>query len=139
MEYVWNHLDSVTQGSTVYKGRSGYAEIDKPTRNYVGGALNFTPTWFQLVPGADLSLPLSISSGLMGNSCVAGGGNKNAGSWGVGIGAEIFMKYKVDLKYVDFFGDYTTDPATGALKSSNGGSALLSDRGFISLTLRTTF
>ena len=49
------------------------------------------------------------------------------------------MKYRVDVKYVDFFGDYTTDPATGALKIANGGSALLSDRGFISLTMKTTF
>ena len=139
MEYVWNHLDSVTQGAAVYKGRSSYNEIDKPTKDFVGGALNFTPTWFQVVPGVDLSLPLSISSGLVGNSCVSGGGNKNAGSWGVGLGADIFMKYRVDIKYVDFFGDYTTDPATGAVKIANGGSALLSDRGFISLTLKTTF
>ncbi len=139
MEYVWNHLESVTQGAAVYKGRDGYHGIDKPTKNFVGGSLNFTPTWFQTFPGVDLSLPLSISSGLIGNSCVAGGGNKNGGSWGAGVGADIFLRYKVDIKYVDFFGDYTTDPATGALKSSNGGSALLSDRGFISLTLKTTF
>jgi Protein of unknown function (DUF1302) len=139
MEYVGNHLDSVTQGAAVYKGRDGYSGIDKPTRNFVGGALNVNPTWFQTFSGVDLSLPLSISSGLIGNSCVAGGGNKNGGSWGVGVGADIFMKYKMDIRYVDFFGDYTTDPATGALKSSNGGSALLSDRGFISLTLKTTF
>ncbi len=139
MEYAWSHLESVTQGAAVYKGRDSYHEIDKPTGNFVGGALNFTPTWFQTFPGIDFSLPLSISSGLMGNSCVAGGGNKNGGSWGVGVGADISTEYKVDIKYVDFFGDYTTDPATGALKSANGGSALLSDRGFISLTVKTTF
>ena len=139
MEYVWNHLDSVTQGATLYKGRYGYNAIDKPTKDYIGGALNFTTTWFQVLPGVDLSLPLSISSGLLGNSCVAGGGNKNAGSWGVGLGFDIYMKYRVDLKYVDYFGDYTTDPITGALKVANGGSALLSDRGFISLTMKSTF
>ena len=139
MEYVWNHLDSVTQGAAVYKGRDDYHGIDKPTRNFAGGALNFTPTWFQTFPGVDFSLPLSISSGLIGNSCISGGGNKNAGSWGVGVGTDIFSKYKVDIKYVDYFGDYTTDPSTGAVKSTNGGSALLSDRGFISLTLKATF
>lgn len=139
MEYAWNHLDSVTQGGAFYKGRSDYGDIDKPTKNFVGGALTFTPSWYQVLPGVDLSLPLSISSGLIGTSCVAGGGNKNAGTWGVGVGADIYLKYRVDLRYVDFFGDYTTDPATGAVKIFNGTYAALSDRGFISLTLKTTF
>jgi hypothetical protein len=138
MEFVWNHLDQVTRGAAVYKGRSGYSGIDKPTDDYFGGALGFTPTWYQVFPGVDMTMPLSISSGLSGNSCVAAGGNKNTGTWGVGIGADIFSRYKVDLKYVDFFGDYSTT-ATGAVSIANGSSALLTDRGFVTLTLKASF
>jgi hypothetical protein len=138
MEFVWNRLDHVSQGAAVYKGRDGYNEIDKATKDYFGGAVNFTPTWYQVFPGVDMTMPLSVSSGLSGNSCVTAGGNENTGTWGVGIGADIFSKYKVDLKYVDYFGDYSTT-STGAVKVANGSSALLTDRGFISLTLKATF
>lgn len=138
MEFVWNRLDHITQGAAVFKGRSGYNEIDKPTKDFFGGAVNFTPTWYQVFPGVDMTMPLSVSSGLSGNSCVTAGGNKNTGSWGAGIGADIFSKYKVDLKYVDFFGDYSTT-STGAVNVANGSSALLTDRGFVTLTLKATF
>jgi hypothetical protein len=40
--------------------------------------VNFTPTWFQVFPGADLSMPLSYSRGMSGNSAVGSGGNKGA-------------------------------------------------------------
>jgi hypothetical protein len=138
MEFVWNHLDHVTQGAAVYKGRSGYNGLDKPTEDYYGGSLSFTPTWYQVFPGVDITMPLSVSSGLSGNSCVTAGGNENTGTWGAGIGADIFSQYKVDLKYVDFFGDYSTT-STGAVNVANGSSALLTDRGFVTLTLKTTF
>lgn len=138
MEFVWNHLDHVTQGTAVYKGRSGYNQIDKPTRDYIGGSVSFTPTWYQVFPGVDITMPLSVSSGLSGNSSVTAGGNKNTGTWGVGIGADIFSQYKVDLKYVDFFGEYSTT-YTGAVNVANGSSALLKDRGFVTLTLKVTF
>lgn len=139
MEYVWSRMEHVTQGSAVFKGRDSYTAIDKPTKDYVGGAVGFTPTWFQVFPGVDMTMPLSISSGLIGNSAVTFGGNKNAGSYAVGVGADIFSKYKVDLKYTDFFGDLATNPATGAVTVANGSYGLLSDRGFLSLTLKTTF
>jgi hypothetical protein len=139
LEFVWNGLERVTQGEAYYKGRDTYTAIDKPTRDFVGGAFVFTPSWFQVFQGVDLSLPLSISSGLIGNSAVTSGGNKNDGSYSVGIGAEIFNKYKVDLKFIDFFGNYDTDPITGALTVANGGNASLTDRAMVVLTLKVAF
>ena len=41
---------------------------------------------------------------MTGNSAVAFGGNEENGSYAVGIGADVYQKYRFDLKYVDFFG-----------------------------------
>jgi hypothetical protein len=51
----------------------------------------------------------------------------------------------VDLKYTGYFGDYTTNPATGGVTGAptpfvfNGVFGALSDRGWWSLTFKTTF
>jgi hypothetical protein len=54
----------------------------------------------------------------------------------------------VDLKYVGFYGDYSTCPGTpvnpgtcsaGAANVFNGTNAIISDRDFIALTFKTTF
>jgi len=138
MEYVWNRLDTINSGAAVYKGRAGYNLIDKPTKDFVGGAVSFTPTWYQVFPGVDLSMPLNINSGLIGNSAINLGGNKNGGSYSFGLSADILQQYKVDLKYTDYFGDFGPD-ASGAMTVANGGYAMLSDRGTITLTMKATF
>ena len=140
MEYTWSHLNKVTQGAGAFKGRDSYQEIDKATTDFIGGSLGFTPTWFQVVPGVDLTMPLSILSGLVGNSVVALGGNKNCGTYGAGVGADIFNKYKVNLQYTGFFGAYGDNVAQpGGLPVAQSPFTLLSDRGFVSLTLKATF
>ena len=47
------------------------------------------------------------------------------------------QKYRFDLKYIDFVGHYR-DNGT-AVTSQNGLTAFLNDRGFVSLTFKTTF
>ena len=47
------------------------------------------------------------------------------------------QKYRFDLKYIDFFGNYK-DNGT-AVTAQNGFTTLLKDRGFVSLTFKTTF
>ncbi|MGH7186066.1 MAG: DUF1302 family protein, partial [Pseudomonadota bacterium] len=67
------------------------------------------------------------------------GGNKDAGSWSAGIAADIYQKYRIDLKYNGYFGDYSINPLTGAMNIPNGTNAALSDRGWVSLTFKATF
>ncbi|MDM0117679.1 DUF1302 domain-containing protein [Variovorax sp. J22R133] len=136
-ELTWNRWTSVTQGAQYFKGRDNYTAIDKVSKDYFGLAINFTPTWYQVFPGADLSMPLSYSVGLSGNSAVASGGNKNAGSYGVGFGLDLYSKYRFDLKYIGYFGDYTLN-AAGAIAVANGTTTYLRDRGAIFLTFKTT-
>ena len=49
----------------------------------------------------------------------------------------MYQKYRIDLKYIDFVGRYK-DNGT-AVTWHNGFTTLLKDRGFISLTFKTTF
>lgn len=138
-ELVWNRVDKVTSGAELYKGRDNYTGIDKVTKDFFGLAINFNPTWFQVLPGVDMSMPLSYSVGLSGNSAVISGGNKHAGNYGAGLSFDAYQKYRIDFKYVDFFGPFATDPVSGAITSNAGVTPLLKDRGFLALTLKTTF
>jgi hypothetical protein len=137
-ELQWNRWTSVKDGEAVFKGRSGYEGIDKVSKDFFGLAVTFKPTWFQVFPGIDLQMPMAYSTGLSGNSAVAGGGNEHAGSYSIGIGADVYQQYKFDLSYVDFFGSYRTNSA-GEITSSRGSNALMGDRGFLSFTFKTTF
>jgi hypothetical protein len=138
-ELVWSRVASVTKGAQFYRGRDGYTGIDKPTRDFFGLTVNAAPTWFQVMPGVDMSAPLSYSRGLSGNSQVQAGGNKGAGNYSAGVAFDVRQKYRIDAKYVDFFGALATDPVSGAVTSNAGVTALLRDRGFFALTLKTTF
>ncbi len=138
-ELTWNRVIKVTDGAQFYKGRASYTGIDKVSKDFTGLALNFTPTWFQVMPGVDMSLPASYAVGLSGNAAVQSGGNKHAGNYGIGLAFDVYQKYRFDIKYVDFFGPFATDPATGAVTSNAGVTPLLKDRGFLALTFKTTF
>jgi hypothetical protein len=118
------------------------------TTSALGLSLSATPTWFQVFPSVDLSMPMSSSTGLKGNSPVPFGGNKGSGSWSIGVGADVLGKYKFDLAYNDYFGSYTAGanpffgvPGIGAqqMAYSNGGNAILRDRGWLSFTFKTSF
>ena len=147
-ELSWMQWAKVTQNEAVFKGRAGYlnpdgsSPIDKVTKNYVGLAVNFTPTWFQVFPGMDLSAPITWSQGLSGNAAVLLGGNEGAGNYSVGLGLDMYQKYRFDLKYSGYYGNYSiTTPGfqgyPGVL--TNGVNAALADRGWVSLTFKTTF
>ncbi|MWV17041.1 DUF1302 family protein [Pseudomonas sp. L-22-4S-12] len=125
----------------VFKGSSAYKanplNIDAVTRSAYGAAVNFTPVWYQVFPGGDVSLPLSYSRGLNGNSAVASGGNEDAGSYAVGVALDLYSRYRFDLKYVDYFGDISKN-ANGSLRTTSGAQSALEDRGAVFFTFKTT-
>jgi hypothetical protein len=103
-----------------------------------GMNIAFTPTWYQVFPGIDMTLPMNFGMGLKGNSPAPLGAAENAGAWSVGVGLDIYSQYKVNLAYNDYFGDYVQAPGTDQIIGFNG-SGTLNDRGWLSLTLKTTF
>jgi len=142
-ELTWAHWSSVSSGQNLFYAE-GFAPCngrDKwdgcTTKSYVGMALAFTPTWYQVFPGVDLQAPVTYAIGLSGNAPTIFGGNQRNGNYSVGVSADIFQKYRVDLKYIDYLGKYK-DNGT-AVTSQNGFTTLLKDRGFVSLTAKTTF
>lgn len=167
--YYSNLLKLDDKNEALYKGNGSYRGIDAPTRDNWGIAVNFTPTWYQVFPGVDLNLPLSINVGLDGVSPVSGGGAKDTGNYAVGVGAVAYNKYFVDLKYVDSFGKSdkcdNSGSSTGAANAGSGdgstpnafsgnenyacygggysafsgGGATTQDRGALYLTMKTTF
>jgi Protein of unknown function (DUF1302) len=137
-EFTWMQWLNVTQNEAVFEGRDSYTAINRVSKNYYGLAFNVTPTWFQVFPGVDMLMPLSWGGGIKGNAAVTSGGNANAGSWAVGVAADVYSRYRVDLKYTGYYGQFSTG-ATGAASVFNGVYSSLADRGFVSLTAKATF
>lgn len=150
-ELTWAHWTKVRSGGNLFnavgyngcRNAAGAVGGDKwdgcATKNYVGMGAAFTPTWFQVLPGVDLSMPLTYSIGLSGNSPTTFGGNQGLGNYSIGLGADIYQKYRIDLKYIDYIGKYRVDAAGNTVTTVNGFTSVLSDRGFLSLTFKTSF
>jgi hypothetical protein len=146
-EFTWSRWDKVKSGANLFNavgyapctfaGRVGDKWDGCATKTFVGLGLGFTPTWFQVFPGVDIQAPMTYSQGLRGNAALVFGGNQALGNYTVGVSADVFQKYRFDLKYIDFVGKYR-DNGT-AVTSQNGFTAFLVDRGFVSLTFKTTF
>jgi len=119
------------------------------TKDSFAISTTFTPTWFQVFPSVDVTLPIHYERGISGNSAIGGGGTKNDGAWSIGLGTEYKGKYKMDLAYHSYFGplDVVANPNFGSVPgigplgigAGSGTNGALSDRAWVSLTLKTTF
>ena len=139
VEFNWgNYLKVTDDPFGTFMGYQSYTDINRATKDFVSVDLNFAPTWFQVFPGADLTLPLYYGRGLRGNS-PTNIIQKDAGSWSAGVSIDYLARHKFDLLYVDYFGKYRTDPVTGMVAVNNGDPALLKDRNTVSLTYRYSF
>jgi hypothetical protein len=148
-EVQWSRWNTVSSGANLFNA-IGFAPCNATatapakdkwdgcaTRDYVGIAVAFTPTWFQVYPGVDLSAPLTYAVGVAGNAATVFGGNEGLGNYSLGLSADVQQKYRFDLKYIDYVGRYK-DNGT-AVTATNGLTTFLRDRGFVSLTFKTTF
>jgi hypothetical protein len=146
LEFTYGRYNKITKNSQYFTA-NGAGGIDRPSRDNTTVALNFAPQWTQLLPGLDLTMPMSIGMGLHGISPVAGGGAKNNGSYSVGLAFEFLTKYKIDLTYASFFGTLHPDAGgqvlpPGLAQPGQGAgdiTALLKDRDLLSLTFKTSF
>lgn len=148
-EIQWAHWSKVRSGANLFNA-VGFTPCNATatapakdkwygcvTKNYTGIAFSFTPTWFQVLPSVDLSLPFTYAMGVDGNSAVTFGGNQGLGNFTVGLSADVQQRYRFDLKYIDYIGRYK-DNGT-AVTATNGLTTFLKDRGAVSLTFKTTF
>lgn len=144
-EVNYAYLDKVTENPQTFNGK-GYncandsiaTEIACQTRDAVGVSMQFKPVWYQVMPGVELSMPLFVDYGLHGNSPVMFGANEGQGSWSIGLAADIYAQYNVELKYNGFIANHSDDEL-GAGSRSNASLGKYWDRDWVSLTFKTSF
>jgi hypothetical protein len=91
-------------------------------------AFVFKPTWYQVRPGWDMSMPISFSMQVDGEqSPFSVGGDLNRGNASVGLEFNINETWNFTARYNAFFGPVTA-----------GIAALLKDRDNVSFTLKRT-
>jgi hypothetical protein len=138
VEFTYAHWSSVTKNPNLFHA-VGFAPCVGQdasdgciTRNYYGIGINFTPTWFQVLPSVDLTMPITFEDGLSGNAANRGGGYEGQGDYSIGLSADWKQKYTFSLKFIDYL-----------IKVKNvstvNGEVPLSDRGWVVFTFKTTF
>jgi hypothetical protein len=103
----------------------------------------FEPTYFQVITGLDLSVPIGVGYNFAGRSSAISnfnGGSSNAGDLSVGLGFNYRSVWKAGLTYVKYFGPAETftvphNSATPHLSFDQS----LADRDFISFFISRAF
>ena len=85
----------------------------------------FEPRYFSVLPGLDLSLPVSFGHGLVGRSSVDSSQDRGAGDLTFGVSATYRATWRGTLSMNRFLGSATVQPFT--------------DRSYISVSLQRTF
>jgi hypothetical protein len=97
------------------------------TRNTFAAAVRgvFEPQYFNVFPGADISLPLGFGYGLIGNSAVDGAQNAKAGDVEFGVRMLYRAVWEASLTLTHYIGAPARQP--------------FSDRDYLSFSIRRTF
>jgi hypothetical protein len=87
----------------------------------------FTPSYLQLLPNLDLSVPLALAFNPSGRSPIAGfnGGAHRGGNASLAVNAEYRKVWQGSLQLSFFFGERTFQPRR--------------DRAFLSLSMQRSF
>jgi hypothetical protein len=106
------------------------------TRDATAMRVVFTPTYFQVFDGVDLSVPMGIGYGIDGRSSAVGGfSSAKGGSYNVGLSFDYMKQVTVGLTYNGFYGP-SAPVNIGGIKTYEQTSA---DRDYISLNASYTF
>lgn len=148
-ELTYQRLDKITKNKAHFRsastqpGTCGADTIVKgcATRDAWHLAVMFTPTWQQVLPGVDLSMPVVFQTGLKGNAATTGI-NEGGSVFRIGLGIDYQLRHKVDLAYTNYWGKDKSlgqsSPA-GIFHSTNGALATYEDRDNITLTYSYSF
>jgi hypothetical protein len=124
----------------------GGAEDGCNTKNSWGFSVFFAPQWLSVAPGVNLDMPVFLQYQVKGNTATRAGGNKEGNAvYSVGLHANIRSRYDVTLAYNGYRGKNNGRNTLGPVGVYNaddyGGNGLnfFNDRGWVSLTLGTTF
>jgi hypothetical protein len=132
-EIAWNRRASIT--------RNAAALDPNTTRDALAFRFVFSPTYYQVSPGVDISVPIGLGYTIKGkSSAVSGFGPEHGGDFTVGLTGDYEQKWQFGINYVHFLGR----EQPGALPP-NGAQQYLSfsqplrDRNFVSFNIKRTF
>lgn len=150
-EFVYSHLQRVTEHEELYKGVGEAACTDARTpriagsgnesdgcssKNYYAIAGNYTPQYISIFPSWDMDVPLTVNYGLHGNAPTAGGGSEGALSYSAGVKLTYAQLYEFGLRYADTAAR-PKNLANGTV--AGNGNVGGEDRGWLAFTFKTSF
>lgn len=141
-ELAYSRWNTVNSGQKYFNGCSSRpvgdqgAETGCVTKDAWQAFVRFSPSWTAVAPGVDVAAFASLLVGLKGNSAVLGGGNKKAGSYGIGATLTYNQQHDFTLAYYDYLATNSAK-ADGTIRVSNGSQ--IQDRGWLSLTYKGSF
>lgn len=149
MELTYQKLDKVTKNKAHFRsaatmpGACGVETIVKgcATDDAWHFALLFNPSWLQVFPSTDLSMPIVFQTGLDGNAAT-GGINEGASVFRIGLAADYRLRHKVELAYTNYWGkskDLGQVSPAGSFVTTNGALAAYKDRDNVTLTYTFSF
>ncbi|HHM9419872.1 TPA: DUF1302 domain-containing protein [Pseudomonas aeruginosa] len=97
---------------------------DKDNRAW-GGSITLTPSYYGVLPGFDLDVPVSVSTGFNGNSPIIGTFTEGATKASISTRLTYKNLYQAQLTYVGFYGDPQDSQVT--------------DRDFVGVSLKYSF
>jgi len=127
-ELAWNRTLSITSNPDALDPNS--------TRDALAMRWAFTPTYFQVFDGTDLSVPMGFSYGIDGRSSAVGGFSQaKGGDYNIGLSAEYLKSLTVSLTYNGFYGSSAPININGikTYKQTNA------DRDFVAFSVSQTF
>ncbi len=130
----YNSVESDPQGS--FAGEDSHA-FGHATREAMNSHWGFTPQYLQVLPGLDLSVPISLEYGLFGVSAVAAGQAEGDGCFSLGLQFDYLSMYHLTLTYANLFGKL--DDSTPGSTVGRGNYGLKRDRDYIALTFKYSF
>ena len=102
-ELAYNRRLAITKNET--------AVANNTTRDAWAARMIFEPTYFQVLSGLDLSVPVGLGYNLAGRSSAIAnfnGGTSHAGDLSIGLNATYRTVWKAGLSYVKYFGQEET-------------------------------
>ena len=134
-EYDHSRFQSVTDDpQNVFAGPDSTA-LGHVTRDAGEITFVFSPQYLQVLPGLDLSVPLSMNYGLFGVSPITAGMSEGDGNFGIGLNFTYVTKYNFNFQYTNYFGPLNG----GATKTGAQNNAQWRDRDWISFTFSYSF
>ncbi|MCD2344972.1 DUF1302 domain-containing protein [Ideonella azotifigens] len=134
-EVAWNRTLSITRNSGALDPNT--------TRDALALRILFTPSYYQVLPGLDLSLPIGLGYNPKGRSSAVfgfNGGVEHGGDISIGLTGEYESVWTFGINYVKYLGKestYLSPPNSNSAVLSYGQS--LKDRDFLSLNIKRTF